>query len=79
MRSSAAIFIGGNPSAGEMRCENDFVENSKKECNLEAAFDCRLVSHPKNALSVDRVPGDSLRIMAGSLGLFFDECASVVR
>jgi hypothetical protein len=52
-----------------MRCESDFFENpeSEKECNLEAVFDCRLVSHPKRALSQDRVPGDSLRIVAGPL------------
>jgi hypothetical protein len=50
-----------------MCCEDDFVEISEKECNLEAAFDCRLVSHAKNALSVDRVPGDSLRIVARPL------------
>jgi hypothetical protein len=52
-----------------MRCESDFFENpeSEKECNLEAAFDCRLVSHPKSALSMDRVPGDSLRIVARPL------------
>src|SRR5260221_1001901 len=48
----------------EMRCEGDFVENSEKESNLGAAFDCRLVSHPKSALSLDRIPGDSLRILA---------------
>jgi hypothetical protein len=52
-----------------MRCESDFFENpqSEKERNLEAGFDCRLVSHPKSALSLDRVPGDSLRIVAGPL------------
>ena len=50
-----------------MRCEGDFVENSEKESNLGAAFDCRLVSHPKSALSLDRIPGDSLRIVARPL------------
>ncbi len=50
-----------------MRCEGDFAENSEKECDLGAAFDCRLVSHPKSALSLDRIPGDSLRIVARPL------------
>src|SRR5258707_2825505 len=36
----------------EMRCEDDFVDKSEKEFNLVATFDCRLVSHPKNALSL---------------------------
>jgi Protein of unknown function (DUF2934) len=51
----------------EMRWGNDLFGNSEKECNLEAAFDSRLVSHPKNALSLDSFPGDSLRIVARSL------------
>jgi hypothetical protein len=50
-----------------MRFENDFFGNSEKECNLEATLDCRLVSHPKNALSLDHVTGDSLRIVARPL------------
>jgi len=60
-----------------MRCESDFFENpeSEKECNLEAAFDCWLVSHPKSALSLDRVPGDSLRIVARPLDSVVPDCA----
>jgi hypothetical protein len=50
-----------------MRCENDFFGNSEKERNREDTFDSRLVSHPKNALSLDRIPGDSLRIVARPL------------
>jgi hypothetical protein len=49
-----------------MRSENHFFRN-EKECNLEATIDCRLVSHAKSALSLDRIPGDSLRIMARPL------------
>jgi len=50
-----------------MYCEDDLVQISEKERNLEAAFDCRLVSHPQNSLSVVRVPGDSLCVVARPL------------
>jgi hypothetical protein len=47
-----------------MRREDDFAEISEKESHLEDTLDSRLVSHPKGALSLDRIPGDSLRIVA---------------
>ena len=50
-----------------MRREDDFAEISEKESNLEDTLDSRLVSHPKSALSLDRIPGGSLRIVAWSL------------
>jgi hypothetical protein len=50
-----------------MRCESDFFENSEKECNLEDTVNSRLVSHPKSALSLDGIPGDSLHIVARPL------------
>jgi Protein of unknown function (DUF2934) len=55
------------PKGTEMRHEDDFAEISEKESNLEDTLDSRLVSHPKSALSLDRIPGGSLRIVAWSL------------
>jgi len=51
------------PKGTEIRREDDFAEISEKESNLEDTLDSRLVSHPKSALSLDRIPGDSLRIV----------------
>ena len=39
----------------------------------EVAFPFRLVSHPKNPPSLERIPSDSVRIMAGSLDTGFPE------
>jgi hypothetical protein len=50
-----------------MRREDDFAETSEKESNLEDTLDSRLVSHPKSTLSLDRIPSDSLRIVARPL------------
>lgn len=49
-----------------MSSENDFFRN-EKEPNLEAILDCQLVSNPKSVLSLDDIPGDSLRIVARPL------------
>jgi hypothetical protein len=62
-----------------MRCENDFFENSEKECELEATLDSRLVSHPENALSLDRIPGDSLRIVARPLDSVLPDYAGTLQ
>jgi hypothetical protein len=61
-----------------MRCENDLFGNSEKECNLEATLDCRLVSHPKSTLSLDRIPGDSLRIVARPLDSVVPDYAAIL-
>jgi hypothetical protein len=47
--------------------------NSREERNHEVAFPFRLVSHPKNPPSLERIPSDSVRIMAGSLDTGFPE------
>jgi hypothetical protein len=52
-----------------MPCENDSFGNSEKECTLEDTLDSRLVSHPNSALSLDRIPGNSVLIVARPLRL----------
>ena len=57
--------------------QSDIAEEHK-ESNLEAAFDCRLVSRPRNALSLDGIPGDSQRIVARPLDRVVPDYAGIL-
>ena len=75
---NAVLNVERAPKAVSRIVFQSDIAEEHKESNLEAAFDCRLVSRPRNALSLDGIPGDSQRIVARPLDRVVPDYAGIL-